>query len=265
MTGFDWLVKRLAGTTLMNRGRVHAQDVSDRPEFAVHELSNVLVTYDAPTDLKAAARFTGANLPWAEDHFQERVGGQPLNPAPSEQWWPFRQNGNAAHKDDRIFSHTYPERVWPKHASELGHEDQFVSTLMGIRYNYGDLDDVVHLLARDPFTRQAFLPIWFPEDTGSVDGQRVPCSLGYHFIRRGTSLDCQYFMRSCDVFRHFQDDVYMAIRLMQWVSDKLQDADRLTTPEIYDDGPYPFVGKLTMFISNLHCFRGDEYRFKETK
>jgi hypothetical protein len=270
MSGFDWLVKRLSTTMVYQRGRVHAQDVSDRPEFGVHELHNVLLTYDAPTDAKAAARLTGANLPWAEDHFQERVSGEPLNPSPSEAWWPFKVQGNAAHKDGQIFSHTYPERMWPKLAGDpdIEKEEGFYNDsgrripAYGIRYNYGDLNDVVHLLARDPFTRQAFLPIWFPEDTGSVDGQRVPCSLGYHFIRRGTSLDCQYFMRSCDVFRHFQDDVYMAIRLLQWMCDRLQDREFWNDVVPHDDGPYPFVGEMTLFISNLHCFKGDEYRFK---
>jgi hypothetical protein len=247
----------------MNRGRVHAQDVSDRPEFAVHELHNVTLTYDVPALMSHAQAYTGANLPWAEDHFQERVSGKPLNPAPSESWWPFAQQNNKSHKDGVVFSHTYPERMWPKHATEDG-VGTWESSLQGIRYTYGDLNDLVNLLVRDPFTRQAYLPIWFPEDTGSVDGQRVPCSLGYHFIRRGINLDCQYFMRSCDFFRHFADDAYMAIRLMQWVVDKLQLADMnedmLKEIERHD-GPYPVVGKLTMFISNLHCFKGDEYRF----
>lgn len=252
----EWLKKRLAKTSLIQRGRVHAQDVSTRPEFAVHELHNVVMTYDAPATIKAAQTHTGANLPWAEDHFQERVSGIPYNPAPSEQWWPFRVNGNKAHKNGEKFSHTYPERIWPKRGGDLL-EVTKGSINLGLRYAYGDLKDVVDLLAKDPFTRQAYLPIWFPEDTGASQGQRVPCTLGYHFIRRGIALDCQYFMRSCDIFRHFPDDVYMAVRLMQWVVEQLAD-----NPALLDQwgGPFPTVGKLTMVISNLHCFKGDEYR-----
>ena len=30
--------------------------------------------------------------------------------------------------------------------------------------------DVIDLLEREPFTRQAYLPIWFPEDTGAFHG-----------------------------------------------------------------------------------------------
>lgn len=255
------LRKRLRYAPIVSRGRVHAQDVSDKPSFDTYELANVVVRYAAPSTIQAAQGDISPNLPWAEDHFQERVGGRPLNPAPSEAWWPFRQNGNAAHKDGEVFSHTYPERMWPKMAaggveweSSYGREPN--KEHKGIRYEYGDLDDVADLLRKDPFTRQAYLPIWFPEDTGAVDGQRVPCSLGYHFIRRGHSLDCQYFMRSCDFFRHFPDDVYMAVRLMQWM------VERITEWTKGDSYGVPYVGDLTIFISNLHAFRGDTARLQ---
>lgn len=284
---FKTIIGHIAHAPLINRGRVHAQDVSTRPEFATHELSNVTLTMSVTTLMSALQSDLAPNLPWAEDHFQERVGGKPLNPAPSEAWWPYAQQGNKSHKDGVVFSHTYPERMWPKRTRGVkippagwvgdvesrdgywvyeGTEQRVdMSTWdevenVGIRYRYGDLNDVVNLLDRDPFTRQAYLPIWFPEDTGAVDGQRVPCSLGYHFIRRGPYLDCQYYMRSCDLFRHFTDDAYMAARLMQWVCEQLwqkQDIHHCTEPY------YPFVGSLTMYIANLHCFKGDEHKFKE--
>ncbi len=255
---YDTIRTSFRRAPLVHRGRVHAQDVSKRPEYATYELTNVMFTYSPATMMKPLQTHVEPNLPWAEDHFQERIGGEPLNPAPSEAWWPFKQQGNAAHKDQGVFSHTYPERMWPKNAGvDAGlppyGDHGFYSDegrripAYGIRYDYGDLNDVVRLLRRDPFTRQAYLPIWFPEDTGSVEGQRVPCSLGYHFIRRDVFLDCQYFMRSCDFFRHFRDDVYMAVRLMQWVVDQIDDT-------------FPIVGNLTMFISNLHAFQGDRPR-----
>jgi hypothetical protein len=109
------------------------------------------------------------NLPWADDHFWERVGGVPLNPPPSHEWWPFTDKSNNQFREEEIFSHTYPERIWPKHAgtTPVAHA--------GIRYPYGDFQDIVNLLAKEPYTRQAFLPIWFPEDTGVTFGGRVPC------------------------------------------------------------------------------------------
>jgi hypothetical protein len=66
-------------------------------------------------------------------------------------------------------------------------------------------------MVREPFTRQAFLPIWYPEDTGSVHGERVPCTIGYHFIRRGDWVHVVYYIRSCDFFRHFRDDIIFVL------------------------------------------------------
>lgn len=187
-------------------------------------------------------------MPWAEDQFLERVSGQPLNPPPSEAWWPYAQAGNAAHKTDEKFSHTYPERFWPKRAG-AGPDMRFTDwqegecDAYGIRYPYGDLNDVVAQLEKDRTTRQAYLPVFFPEDTGAVEGQRVPCTLGYHFLWR-RQLNVTYFIRSCDFVRHFTDDAYMAARLGQWVAEKVG-AD---------------TGALTMHIVSLHIFEADRTR-----
>ena len=144
------------------------------------------------------------------------------------------------------FAHTYPERMWPKYAGYIIPGQPLVQK--GIRFFYGDLEDVVNLLIKSPGTRQAFLPIWFPEDTGVVHGERVPCTLGYHFMIRNGKLQITYYMRSCDLIRHFQDDVYMAGRLAQWVRDQLNNHLHNT---VYD------VGELVMHIVSLHCFEGD--------
>jgi len=203
------------------------------------------------------------NLPWAEDHFLERVSGEPLNPPASEAWWPYARAGNAEHKNGEKFHHTYPERIWPKGAGDgvqWENDLPYVNDLHfgwvrhhnhGIRYAYGDLKDVVDQLAKNPLTRQAYLPIWFPEDTGAcgVEGQRVPCTLGYHFLSRFGRMDIVYYIRSCDLLRHFTDDVYMAARLLQWMCYQLNARSHDIVP-----------GKLVMHISSLHIFRGDYMR-----
>lgn len=227
---------------------------SQKTEVRTRELMGVVLEYLLPVDRDTLANETLCNLPWAEDHFQERVSGQPLNPPPSEQWWPFNQNGNAAHKADEKFSHTYPERFWPKRANAFPTDDNPEGVNWGIRYKLGDLSDVVALLRRSPASRQAYLPVWFPEDTGTVHGGRVPCSLGYHFLIRGGQLHCWYSMRSCDLLRHFPDDVYMAGRLVQWVCDQLNDPGGLDPEQAL---LYP--GVLTMTISSLHVFETDDY------
>lgn len=232
-------------------GQWQSQDIRDRPEMVSRELTHMTLKMDIPASEAGLIYEVQPNMPWAEDHFRERISGQPLNPPPSEEWWPFRVRGNQDHKEveGSKFSHTYPERFWPRFANAgetRPNGRQVFVPHNGIRYEYGDLDDVVQMLRNNPLTRQAYLPIWFPEDTGAIEGQRVPCTLGYHFIIRNNRLDIVYYMRSCDLLRHFKDDVYMACRLAQHVVDKLRPHHRGLG-----------VGHLVMHISSLHFFRGD--------
>ena len=197
------------------------------------ELQDVVFSFPIPDAVNPLMDDVGPNLPWAEDHFQERVSGEPLNPPPSSDWWPHNVAGNAGHKTDEKFSHTYPERLWPK---TLG--------ASGVRYALGDLSDAVELLKARPDTRQAYVPIWYPEDvTASLAGERVPCTLGYHLMQRRGKLTIHYYMRSCDFVRHFADDVYMAARLCQWMCTQVE----------RDWKP----GDLIMTISSLHAFHSD--------
>jgi thymidylate synthase len=138
-----------------------------------------------------------------------------------------------------VFSHTYPERIWPKRAG-ISSIAPRPDNNKGIRYDYGDLADMVDLLKREPETRQAYLPIWFPEDTGAPSYQRVPCTLGYHFIRRHGFFHMTYYIRSCDIIRHFRDDIYLALKLYYWIKDVSL--------------PKTIPGLFTMHIVSLHCF-----------
>lgn len=248
---FCTLRDRLLDSPPVEVGEWQSQAVST----PMRELLHVVFEWPMPGDEETLAVFTGARLPWAEDHFLERVGGLPLNPSPSEAWWPFaakKDGTNVAHKSEgEAFSHTYPERMWPKYAGEgwvIQYQKEHMEPNEGIRFDYGDLNDVVNQLSKSPNTRQAYLPIWFPEDTGAVHGKRVPCTLGYHFIIRDGVLDISYFMRSTDLLRHFQDDVYLAVRLAQWTVEALR-----------EDHPYrPLrVGKLIFHTANLHIFDSD--------
>lgn len=228
-------------------GEWQSLDVSDKEHMVSHEVAFVSLSIAIPETIYDMQLQVEPNLPWAEDHFLERVSGMPLNPPPSAAWWPYAQKNNAEHKKDEKFSHTYPERFWPKHA---GHEGSYLPEISGIRYRYGDLNDVVDQLVDSPLTRQAYLPVWFPEDTGAVHGERVPCTLGYNFLIRENRLSVVYFIRSCDFLRHFRDDAYMAMRLAHWVAKELKDRD-------YGQFESLDLGKLIMHITSLHVFEGD--------
>jgi Thymidylate synthase len=246
------MAEDLVVAPMVEVGEWQAQRMTDT-DWISREIQNVVFEIDIPDEIGDLQHIVKPNLPWAEDHFQERVCGLPLNPPPSSNWWPFKQEDHKDHVDNGgMFSHTYPERFWPKRAGEL---QEWVSAPRlyhkGIRGPYGDLDDLVLQLRKSTLTRQAYLPVWFPEDTGAVQGQRVPCTLGYHFMVRHGQLNCTYLIRSCDFMRHFPDDVYMACRLTQWV------AERIEQP----------VGSLAMWIGSFHIFEGDipiiRYKFKD--
>ena len=163
-------------------------------------------------------------------------------------------------EEDPQFDHSYAERYWPKAANTTKggvlHSDRYTPH-SGVRFLYGDLDDLVTILSREPTTRQAYLPVWFPEDLQAcVEEKRVPCSLGYHFIMRRNQLHCVYYLRSCDFIRHWRDDVYLTLRLQLWVLDQC----RLACPEMDWDKITP--GTLTMHITSLHCFETDRIALK---
>jgi len=201
-----------------------------------------------PETLDELKKEVRPNLPWADEHFEERVSGFPLNPPPSHIRWPFAQKNNEQFGGNEKFSHTYPERIWPKYAGDK------INT--GIRYEYGDFGDVAELMNKEPFTRQAFLPLWFPEDTGVVHKERVPCTIGYHFMRRGDHLHMNYFIRSCDLIRHFRDDVYMACRKLMWLLDKLRELNPAKWENVKP-------GYYAMHIISLHCFNKEKGILKQ--
>lgn len=253
-------------------------DVSKRPEMRSHELVNVTIRVSlfAEECLATYADMIGPNLPWADVHFEERVCGEPLNPPPSYKIWPWGTNAEKFTGPHGEFNHSYPERLWPKfagmtdkgeikgtwydpeHVAEANAHDYvdepyYLKPRRGIRWEYGDLNDVVALLRKDPLTRQAWIPLFFPEDTGIGDGARKPCTLGYQFLRRGNQLHIYYPLRSCDYVRHFRDDIYLAIRLLLWMLKQLRTVD----PENWDR-IHP--GEYVMHATSLHIFANDFHK-----
>jgi thymidylate synthase len=226
----DVKVGHWQGTTL---------DLDKLPAFISFELFNYSFAYHVPDNIERMKLQIKPNLPWADEHFGERVSRIPYNPPPSHVRWPFWQASSESTKElgGQKFSHSYPERFWPPQ-------------LDGIHYKYGNLDDVINLLVRQPFTRQAYFPIFFPEDTGAVHEGRIPCTLGYQFMRREDELHIFYTIRSCDLFRHFQDDVYFACRLVYWVLEELKKKDRAQWGIVVP-------GQLIMHIFSLHIFKGE--------
>lgn len=257
---FDAIVARFRADFLTAPSVDAATWQSTKAPQPMPELFNVSFRLDlnGVEELKAYQEAIRPNLPWADNHFrQERVSGEPINPGETWKEWPYARSADTHRTNDEQFDHSYAERYWPKHAGMTsgGHLKEYNGDLdhthRGVRFEYGDLGDLVHVLGVDPLTRQGYLPVWFPEDLAAArDGKRVPCTLGYHFIRRGDRFHCVYPMRSCDFIRHFRDDVYLTIRLQLWLLSIL----KFKYPETWA-GVLP--GTFTMHITSLHMFEQD--------
>lgn len=265
---------------LLDEGKLvdtgHWQSLKNVPHTRTVELHRVLIEIPIAPTVGSWGAFCLPNLPWAEDHFQERVAGEPTNPGEQYKNWPWYKEGweaqpcpscgekgkwqeagsllvctvcgNNTGLSEPEFSHTYMERFWARKAGSWHHPYD----LQGIRYRFGDLNDVLDLLAREPHTRQAYLPVWFPEDTGAHHGERVPCTLGYHFMLREDRLHCFYPMRSVDLVRYLRDDAYMAGRLVQEIIWRL-----CANFESSDTWCHVAPGTLSMFCSSLHVFEDE--------
>lgn len=251
-----YLADRLLATTPQNQGKWQSLDISESSAHSTYELLNVTFWYQMPATVNGAQTHIMPDLPWAEKHFLERVRGEAVNPGVEHANWPYHAGRVELHQNGGRYDHNYMERIWPTDLEfeNIPHACLDPLGFRGYRFPVGDLDDVVTLLATDQGTRQAYLPIWFPEDTGSTEGQRVPCSLGYHFIIRDGVLHCQYNLRSCEIYRHFTNDIYMAVRLAQWVVEQLHEVHGM------DDLR---VGQLTTHIVSLHGFTGDKSKIEE--
>lgn len=260
---------------LVHTERWQGADISNKPEMRTEELHNARI--DVPMkgieSLDYWRSDISPNLPWADDHFAERVCGEPLNPGVQWANWPYGKSAAGFRNEHGQFNHSYMERMWPKFAGmtdkgELGGTlcdssyvvecnrtqeppgtaDQWPSH-KGIRWIYGDLGDVVNLLANEPLTRQAWLPLFFPEDTGVGDGGRKPCTLGYQFLMRNNELHIYYPLRSCDYIRHMRDDCYLAVRLLIWVLEQCR--------KINDRWNDVRPGNYLMHMTSLHIFEND--------
>ena len=250
---------RLIGSLMTTGSRVRpnywqSMDVSQRAEAEMLEILNTSFSVPLVSEgLACYQRDIQPNLPWADRHFElERASGKPINPGETWKEWPWGLSADKFRKNE-LFEHTYAERYWPKETE--GAAGPHLNR--GIRYPYGDLEDVVSRLIADPMTRQAVLSVWHPEDQYN-GGQRVPCSLFYQFIQRNGYLHIVYTIRSCDALRHLRDDIYLTVRLLLWVLEQLREQQT----DFHWSKVKP--GTFTMHITSLHCFIGDKQKLEQS-
>ena len=194
------------------------KNIEGNPEYETTELQNYCYTI-----LNAkSSEIPNVTQPWADAELQERItkpeNGQFINPGEA---WKLRENIWGEFFHNGKFGYSYNELIW--------NNDQFTK--------------IVNRLKEDPDSRQLWISLWDPERDPDLLGgvSRVPCSLGYAFQVREGKLNMHYVMRSCDFSTHFANDVYLAIKLLEYVAE-------LTGYE---------VGNFTHTIFSLHVYRKD--------
>ena len=175
--------------------KVHPQTMQDKyvgddPNYETLELQNYTYMVTSPV---AHLFQLNPTQPWANEEFEERIQGYGSNPGNAylsrfEVWNEFLHEGQ--------FSYTYSERI------------------------NGQLERIIDEIKAHPDSRQLYLSIWNPtlDNDNMGSDRRVPCSLGYMFQVRNGQLNITYLMRSCDFATHFQNDIYLAVRLMKHVA-----------------------------------------------
>lgn len=183
--------------------------VKGNPDYETKELQNYSYCL-----LNAKSQdIPGVTQPWADAEFEERVTD------PWERDW----------EGKRILFQT-PEFINPGEAwklreevwSEYMHDGKLAYTYNELLWNNDQLTKIMNRLKEDPDSRQLWISLWNPEkDPDFLGGvSRVPCSLGYGLQVRDGKLNLHYVMRSCDFVTHFRNDVYLAIKFLEWVAEK---------------------------------------------
>lgn len=161
--------------------------------------------------------------PWADAEWEERLSGcrgAPTNPGEAwklrpDVWTPLLEVPEFGVPEQARFSYTYSERFADSVAP------------------------AIFELYERPTSRQAYVSVWNPKlDGPNVGHRRVPCSLGYHFMVRQGALHVTYTMRSSDFGTHFDNDLYLGLKLQHFVAERI-------------DQP---VGSFTHVVHSLHTY-----------
>lgn len=180
--------------------------------------------------------------PWADEEFKERV----TDPFKKYRELDGSINFNFLTKEkiDKLFinpgkAYKLREDVW----NEYLHNGKLAYSYNELLWKNDQITKVINRIKEDSDSRQLWISLWNPEkDPDFLGGvSRVPCSLGYSLQVREGKLNLHYVMRSCDFSTHFANDVYLAIKFLEYVSEQTN---------------YP-VGNFTHTIFSLHVYKKD--------
>ena len=190
--------------------------IEGNEDYATKELQNYCYTI---LNAKSEDVKPSSIQPWADEEFKERINPYGnVNPGTA---YKLRQEIWNEYMHDGKFAYSYNERF----------------------FRNRQLDKIIARLQDDHDSRQLWLSVWdLNEDVDKLGGiSRVPCSLGYNFQFREGKLNIHYVMRSCDFNTHFPNDVYLAIKLLEYVAERCDMK----------------VGNFTHTMFSLHVYKKD--------
>ena len=201
--------------------------IKGNPDYETKELQN----YSYCLLNAKSSDIPGVSQPWADAEFEERITDPFLRAPDGELSEPHFINPGKAWE--------LRKEVW----TEYLHNGKMAYTYNELIWNNDQVTKVINRLKEDPDSRQLCVSLWSPERDPDLLGgvSRVPCSLGYCFQVRDGQLNLHYVMRSCDFATHFRNDVYLAIKFLEWVAAQTG---------------YP-VGSFTHTIFSLHVYNKD--------
>lgn len=201
--------------------------IKGNPDYETKELQN----YSYCLLNAKSSDIPGVSQPWADAEFEERITDPFLRAPDGELSEPHFINPGKAWE--------LRKEVW----TEYLHNGKMAYTYNELIWNNDQVTKVINRLKEDPDSRQLWISLWSPERDPDLLGgvSRVPCSLGYCFQVRDGQLNLHYVMRSCDFATHFRNDVYLAIKFLEWVAAQTG---------------YP-VGSFTHTIFSLHVYNKD--------
>ncbi|PWL79517.1 MAG: hypothetical protein DBY24_06700 [Prevotellaceae bacterium] len=185
--------------------------VKGNPDYETKELQNYSYCL-----LNARSQdIPGVTQPWADAEFKERV----TDP------WERYPDGEPLLEPISLPNFINPGEAWKLREevwSEYMHDGKLAYTYNELLWNNDQLTKIMNRLKEDPDSRQLWISLWNPnKDPDFLGGvSRVPCSLGYGLQVRDGKLNLHYVMRSCDFVTHFRNDVYLAIKFLEWVAEK---------------------------------------------
>lgn len=176
--------------------------VKDDPNFETIELQGESYTIVDHSDM---GKMKGLTLDWCKAEFEERINPIPINPGEAwklrrDVWEQFLVKSDFQFIETEVFDYTYNKR--------MGYQ----------------IPIIINELKERPNTRQAVIEVHNNYlDLDSMGGKkRIPCSLNYTFLIRKRRLDIYYMQRSCDFVTHYANDVWLAIKLMQYIAKKVE-------------------------------------------